>query len=391
MTHTDPLADTLPDTMARIARIALHPVVHVMGDANAYGMARGLVAARGATIVEIETNTGVTGFGEAWGPPGFCAAYLDFVAADWRGARLTDHGALFHRIIARNYHFGVQNGLMALLSGLDMAVHDALGKEHGLPAHALIGGRARDAVPVYGSGGYFTADPAQGLAAQLPRFRDFTCCKIKIGRGIADDVARVRLARETLGDAMRIAVDANGNYGVDQVLASMRAIAPFGIEWYEEPLSPADEEGYRALMSRRDIPVATGEALYTAFAFDRLLAPRAIDIAQPDLALCGGLSQGRLIGQLCTLRHARLSPHCWGTGLGLAAAVQLVAAQPAYPAVAESEADPPWVEYDVADNPLRDELLLQPLLPTSGMIAVPAGPGLGVEPDRAALERFRPR
>jgi D-galactarolactone cycloisomerase len=382
---------TIPDSAARIARITLHPVLHVMGDAGAYGMARGLVSARGATIVEIETNTGVSGFGEAWGPPGFCAAYLDFVAADWRGARLVDHGALFHRVLARNYHFGVQNGLMALLSGLDMAVHDALGKEHGLPVHALIGGRARNGVPVYGSGGYFTADPALGLASQLPRFRDFAACKIKIGGGVADDVARVRLARETLGPEMRIAVDANGNYGLDQVLASMRAIAPFGIDWYEEPLSPADEEGYRALHARSEISIATGEALYTAYAFDRLLAPRVIDIAQPDLALCGGLSQGRLIGQLCTLRHARLSPHVWGTGLGLAAAVHLVAAQPPYPAVTESEADPPWVEYDVAENPLRDELLREPLRPVEGVIPVPLAPGLGVEPDRAALERFRPR
>ena len=380
-----------PDTTARIARITLHPVLHVMGEAGAYGMARGLVPARGATIVEVETNTGISGFGEAWGPPAFCAAYLDFVVSDWRGARLSDHPALFHRMLARNYHFGVQNGLMALLSGVDVAAHDALGKELGLPVHALLGGRVRDSVPVYGSGGYFTADAVQDLGPQLPRFKPFTACKIKIGRGVADDVARVRLARETLGPDMRIAVDANGNYGVDQALASMRAIAGFGIEWYEEPVAPGDEDGYRALIARRDIPIATGEALYTAFAFDRLLAPRAIDVAQPDLALCGGLSQGRLIGQLCTLRHARLSPHVWGTGLGLAAAVHLVAAQPAYPAVTEAEADPPWVEYDVADNPLQDELLQSPLKPAGGMIAVPTIPGLGVEPDRAALERFRPR
>jgi D-galactarolactone cycloisomerase len=380
-----------PDTAARISRVTLYPVLHALGDAAAYGMARGLVSARGATIVEVETNTGVSGFGEAWGPPGFVAAYLDFVLADWRGARLVDHGALFHRVLARNYHFGVQNGLMALLSGLDMAVHDALGKEHGLPVHALLGGRVREAVPVYGSGGYFTADTVQNLAPQLERFRPFAACKLKIGRGVADDVARVRLARETLGPDMRIAVDANGNYGLDQALASMRAIAPFGIDWYEEPLSPADEEGYRALYARREIPVATGEALYTAWAFDRLLAPRSIDIAQPDLALCGGLSQGRLIGQLCTLRHARLSPHVWGTGLGLAAAVHLVAAQPAYPAVTDHEPDPPWVEYDVGDNPLQDALLREPLRPVGGLIPVPTAPGLGVELDRDALERFRPR
>jgi D-galactarolactone cycloisomerase len=90
------------------------------------------------------------------------------------------------------------------------------------------------------------------------------------------------------------------------------------------------------------------------------------------------------------LRHVRLSPHVWGSGLGLAAAVHLVAAHPAYPATT-NEPDPPWVEYDVADNPLRDEILVAPLRPVQGRIAVPEAPGLGVEPDRAALARFRPR
>ncbi|MCU0983904.1 MAG: mandelate racemase/muconate lactonizing enzyme family protein [Acetobacteraceae bacterium] len=383
-------ASTLPDSAARIARIRLHPLLHVMPDSHAYGMARGLTAARGATLVEVETNTGVTGWGEAWGPPDFPAAYLGMVEARWRGARLTDHAVLFHTLIAQNYHFGVQNGLMALLSGLDIAIHDALGKELGLPVHALIGGRAREEVLCYASGGYFTADPARGLAAQLSRFDGFPACKIKIGRGPADDAARVRMVREAHGDAMHVFVDANGNYTLDQVLASMRALEALGVGWFEEPLAPAEIEGYRLLHPRATIPVATGEALYTAFAFDRLLAPRAMDIAQPDLALVGGLSQGRLISQLCTLRHVRLSPHVWGSGLGLAAAVHLVAAHPAYPATT-NEADPPWVEYDVADNPLREEILLNPLRPAHGRIAVPTTPGLGVEPDRAALARFRPR
>jgi D-galactarolactone cycloisomerase len=384
-------AETPPaDTAARIARIRLHPLLHRKPDSQAYGMARGLTAARGATLVEVETNTGVTGWGEAWGPPEFPAAYLGMVEARWLGARLTDHAALFHRVIAQNYHFGVQNGLMALLSGLDIAIHDALGKELGLPVHALIGGRAREEVQCYASGGYFTADPARGLEAQLPRFASFAACKIKIGRGPADDAARVRLVREAHGPAMRIFVDANGNYTLDQALASMHAIEPLGVGWFEEPLAPAEEEGYRLLQARATIPVATGEALYTAFAFDRLLAPRAMDVAQPDLALVGGLSQGRLISQLCTLRHARLSPHVWGSGLGLAAAVHLVAAHPAYPATT-NEADPPWVEYDVADNPLRDEILVAPLRPVLGVVRVPDAPGLGVEPDRAALARFRPQ
>jgi D-galactarolactone cycloisomerase len=380
----------MTDTHARIRRITLHPLLHRMPDNQAYGMARGLTAARGATLVEIETSTGVTGWGEAWGPPGFPAAYLPMIEPTWLGARLTDHAALFHRLIAQNYHFGVQNALMALLSGIDIAVHDALGKELGLPVHALLGGRARDHVLCYASGGYFTADPARGLAAQVQRFAGFPACKIKIGRTPADDAARVRLVRDAHGPGMQVFVDANGNLTLDQALASMRAMDGLGVGWMEEPLAPAEHEGYRLLHARATIPIATGEALYTAFAFDRLLAPRAIDVAQPDLALVGGLSQGRLISQLCTLRHARLSPHVWGSGLGLAAGVHLVAAHPPYPATT-NEPDPPWVEYDVADNPLRDDILLAPLRPVAGRIDVPTAPGLGVEPARAALARFRPQ
>ncbi len=92
----------LADSATRISRIRLHPVLHQMPDSHAYGMARGLTAARGATIVEIETNTGVTGWGEAWGPPDFPAAYLGMVEARWLGARLTDHAALFHCQTASN-------------------------------------------------------------------------------------------------------------------------------------------------------------------------------------------------------------------------------------------------------------------------------------------------
>ena len=372
---------------ARIARLRLHPVLHRVPDDHAYGMSRGLTAVRGATIVEVETRDGITGFGEAWGPPEFVAGYQDFVARLWLGARLTDHAVLFARVIAGNYHLGLSNGLMALLSGIDIAVHDALGKSLGLPVHALIGGQARESVTCYASGGYFTADPARGLAAQIDRFRGFPALKLKIGRGPADDRARVTLVREALGDAVTIFADANGVYTRDLALRSMEAIAPLGIGFYEEPLPPADVEGYRALVARAPIPVATGEALYTAAAFDAMLAPRALDVAQPDLALCGGLTQGRLVSQLCGLRHARLSPHVWGTGLGLAAAVHLVAAHAPYPATSH-EPEPPWMEYDVAENPARDGILANPLVPRDGMISVPEAPGLGVEVDRAALARF---
>jgi D-galactarolactone cycloisomerase len=110
-------------------------------------------------------------------------------------------------------------------------------------------------------------------------------------------------------------------------------------------------------------------------------------VAQPDLTLCGGLDQAKAIAMLCQLHNVRFSPHVWGSGVGLAAAVHFVAALPGYPHTDNVPA-PCLIEYDVSDNPLRDEVLAKPLKPVNGRLAVPAGPGLGIELDRKAIKRF---
>jgi len=373
--------------MSRIREITLTPLRHPL--AVPYGMARGLAAARQCTLVTLRTDDGIEGFGEAWGPPAAVLGYFEAVKDAWLGRDLFAHAQALPLILARSYHFGIENQMLALASGIDIAAHDAIGKRLGLPVHALIGGKVVDRVAVYASGGYMTADPAATFDAMLERFlgRGFSAAKIKIGHSVAEDVARVSHAREVLGDGMALMLDINGNCTADQALATIRATAPFRPYWIEEPLAPLDWAGYRWLRDRSPVPIATGEALYTAHQFNRLGIEGAADIWQPDLSLCGGLSQGRLIAALATLHHKRLSPHVWASAIGLAAAVHLVAAHSPYPA-ATHPPDPTYVEYDVGENPLRDELLETPLVPEGGFIAVPDGPGLGVTPDPAAIARF---
>ena len=190
-----------------------------------------------------------------------------------------------------------------------------------------------------------------------------------------------------LGDDIGILVDANGNYTVDEALDSMRRIADYGIEWYEEPLPPLDFDGYAVLRARAPIPIATGEALYTAWDFKRLLDLRAVDIVQPDLSLCGGLRAGREIALLARLHHVRLSPHVWGSGVGLAAACHFVASLPDYPH-SRNIVQPPLIEYDVGDNALRDGILKEPIIVENGACVLPDRPGLGVELDPLAVRRF---
>ena len=353
-----------------------------------YGMSKALATYRTSTLVVVETVDGIEGVGEAWGPPAANLANLEMLKGYVEGRDVGDIELVFQLIIARHYHFGVQNQLMACLSGIDMAAKDALGKEAGLPLCRLIGGRGGDKVPVYGSGGYITEDPDKDFAPQIEALKKagHRAAKIKIGLNPSSDEKRTAIAREILGEDVELLVDINSNYTLDTAKASLHRIAKYRIGWVEEPLAPQDFEGYELLQRASPIPVATGEALYTAFDFKRLLDRRGADIVQPDLSLCGGLWQGRRIADMAELAHVRLSPHVWGSGVGLAAAAHYVASRSAYPH-AGNVPHPTLVEYDVGENPLRESILKVPIVAKAGFIDVPKGPGLGIEIDWKAVKR----
>ena len=360
-----------------------------MPEGRAYGASMGLATSRQTGLIFVELKDGTVGAGEAWGPPKVSAAYLDLIRSYFIGCDVFAFEHAVDLILARHYHFGIQNQMMSVISGIDVAARDAAARHLGVPLHALIGGARQTSVPVYASGGYVTADPEPDFEAQMDAMagRSFASVKIKIGLSPASDLWRVRKAREYLGDEVELLVDANSNYTVDVALESMRKIEPFGIGWFEEPLAPLDFDGYAELCHRAPIPVATGEALYTAHDFKRLADARGAHILQPDLSLCGGLGQGRRIADIARLSHLRLSPHVWGSAVGLAAACHFVASLSGYPHAGNCP-KPTLVEYDVGENPLRDELLKTPIVLADNALQLPEGPGLGIELDEAALVRF---
>jgi D-galactarolactone cycloisomerase len=282
----------------------------------------------------------------------------------------------------------VQGPLTWCISGIDIAAKDAAGKLLKQPVHRLIGGKQADKVHIYASGGYLTNDSERDLAPQIEAMArgGHRAVKIKIGVSPASDEHRVAATRRILGDDVEIMVDINSNYTLDLARESISRLAPYRVGWIEEPLSPQDFAGYEMLQRWSPVPIATGEALYTAFDFKRLIDRRAVDVVQPDLSLCGGFWQGRQVAQLALMDHLRLSPHVWGSGVGLAAAVHFVAALPIYPHSTHVPR-PTLVEYDLGTNPLRDSILSNPLTPADGVIAVPDSPGLGIEIDWDAVER----
>lgn len=355
---------------------------------SAYGMSKSLASARATTLVRLRLADGTEGIGECWGIPQVNLAMLPLVKSYLLGTNVLDIEHVFAQMLARHYHFGVQGPMTWCISGIDMAAKDAAGKALGQPVHRLIGGKQTAAVQIYASGGYLTENSARDFEPQIEAMAKagHRTVKLKIGVSPANDEERVATARRILGPDVEILVDINSNYTLDLARESITRLAAHGIGWVEEPLAPQDFAGYELLQRWSPVPIATGEALYTAFDFKRLIDRRAVDVVQPDLSLCGGFWQGRQIAQLAMMEHLRLSPHVWGTGVGLAAAVHFVASLPVYPH-AGNVPRPTLVEYDLGHNPIRDAILKNPLEPEGGMITVPDAPGLGIEIDWDAVER----
>jgi D-galactarolactone cycloisomerase len=360
-----------------------------LSEGRAYGMSKALSAGRQSTLVILELADGTRGYGEAWGIPAVNKAYLPFLSPYLVGTDVFDVEHVFSRILARHYHFGTQNQMMCCLSGIDIAAKDAAGKLLGLPVSRLIGGRRLESVPIYASGGYITETPDPDFTSQIEAMAKagYPAVKIKIGMSPASDAARVAHAREILGDDVEILVDVNTNYTVDIARESIARLAAYKVGWIEEPLGPLEVEGFARLRRESPIPIATGEALYTVFDFKRLTDAGGVDVLQPDLTLCGGFWQGRKIAELAHANHLRLSPHVWGGAVGLAAALHYIASLSIYPH-SEHVPEPVLLEYDVGENPLRSEILKSPIRARDGVVAVPEGPGLGIEIDFDAVERY---
>ena len=360
-----------------------------LGAAKPYGMSKSLATGRQSTVVRLTLENGIVGYGEAWGLPSFNRGYEAFLASYLVGTDVfnIEHG--YSRILARHYHFGVQGAMMGCISGIDIAAKDAMGKLLGLPVCKLLGGQRIDSVPIYASGGYVTETPREDFAPQIEMMAKagYKSVKIKIGLGPDSDEERVATARDILGADVEILADINSNYTYDLALETIERIAPYRVGWIEEPLSPTDVAGYGRLHARSRLPIAAGEALYTVFDFKNLVDAGGVDILQPDLSLCGGFWQGRKIAELAHAHHLRLSPHVWGGAIGLAAGLHFIASLSVYPH-SDNIPKPVLLEYDLGANPLRTELLIEPIVVENGCIAVPQGPGLGIEVDEEALHRY---
>ncbi len=281
---------------------------------------------------------------------------------------------------------------VAAMSAIDTALWDIKGKALGLPVYKLLGGGHRDFVTPYATGLYFTKEegdfttPAVEEALSYKEL-GFTGVKMKIALPRAQELKRVQAVREALGDDIELMVDANHGYNLYDAQWLAKEFEGLGISWFEEPISPHDLKGYADLRTKTSIPLAGGENAFTRYAFKEIIDSRAMDIIQPDICCCGGITEDMKISTLAEAGGINLITHVWGSAVGLHAALQVMAALP--PAPHTWKPAPMWMEYEQTESPFRDLLVIEPLFQKDGKVTVPQKPGLGFTINQEIIDKYR--
>jgi D-galactarolactone cycloisomerase len=354
--------------------------------AEAVGNSRQTFDRRASLLFRVTASDGSVGWGETWAYPAAAAA----IARETFAPALLGRDAITPRAawaaMAARLGYDRRGISTMALGGLDIALWDLAGRILGLPVHTLLGGALRDRVTAYVSGPFMKPgpDPYRDFDADIDGYLDqgFRAIKLRMGTEPIRDGAVAARVRTRIGDRMPLMVDLNEGFSVEGATAIAARLAPADLVWLEEPIAHDDLAGYRRFSARTPIPLAGGEALFGLGAFRDYLAAGIFDFVQPDLALCGGLSEGLRIAALCDAFGVAMMPHVWGSIVNFHAALHFAACLP------ERRGRMRWplFEYDPSDNPLRTAFGSHPL-DADGAVGVPDGPGLGLD---LTPERLRP-
>jgi D-galactarolactone cycloisomerase len=366
--------------------------------AQPFAFSQGWVASRGATLVEVTTDAGLAGWGEALcqglQPPEIAAAAVSSALKPLLlGADPLQPEVLWHRMYHQTRDYGLKGAVIGAISGVDIALWDICGKARGAPVADLLGGMFRERVQAYATGFYRLKGQGEAgrLADEAARHHDagFRAMKVKLGFGVEDDLEVMRAVQGALeGRECEAMIDTNHAYGVAEAVRLGRGIEELGwkLRWYEEPVTQEDLEGYAEVRRALATPIAGGENEFTLFGFRDLFARRCVDIAQPDICASGGFTGCRHIAALAQAHGVQVNPHVWGSAVGQAASLQLIAALPN--AHHSLFAQQPLLEFDTSSHPFREHLTDAPLRHKDGWVEVPRRPGLGIEVQRDLLKKF---
>jgi D-galactarolactone cycloisomerase len=355
-----------------------------------FAYSRGWFDRRGAALIEITTDSGLVGWGEAFGPPRMSYGALEMLKPLLIERDPLQIEVIWQELYSRFREHGQKGPFADALSAVDIALWDIKGKHFGQPIHRLMGGPLRSKVPVYATGLFMRPDgnPENYLVEEALAYlaEGYNAIKLKVGFGLDYDVRAVRAVRSAIGKDPKLMVDANEAYDAVEAIRLARRIEQYDITWFEEPVPPEDLAGYREIKAAQSIPIAGGEAEFTRFGFREILVTRAMDIIQPDICAAGGISECKKIADMASAFGVRCNPHTWGTAIAIAASLQLLAVIPDTPFSLNPTL--PMLELDRTEHGIRDALMSDVLRPEAGMIRIPEEPGLGISIDRDVVRSF---
>ena len=385
----------------KITRITSHVLGYDLPESLGYSQQ--YYNKRTSHLIEIETDEGITGWGECFGAGNIAFANKGIVEKVIQpmvlGMQALDRDVIWHKVYNLMRDHGQKGMPLQALSGVDIALWDIAGKVAGLPIYKMIGGAHRKKIEVYGYGMMLRPENVDSLVS---RFMDeaieikengFKAVKMKVGLGPKDDLRLIESVRRGVGDNYRFMVDANHGYTTHDAFYVGRAMEEFDPYWFEEPVAPEDLDGYRELRASLKVNISGGEAEFNRWGWRNLLESRGLDIAQPEVCALGGISEYLRVLALC---HAHFTPvvnHVWGSAIAVATNLHLLAAMPPLPGGLF-----PWepmLEYDTTHNIFIDDLLTESLeiknqvKANNGTVSLPNGPGLGVTPKRDFLDSFK--
>ena len=348
-------------------------------------------------IVRVSTDAGITGYSDMetvasvakaavdaprWSEPGM--ECFDGLASLVIGENPLEVERLWYKMYRGSIYYGRRGVAIQAISGIDIALWDIMGKFYRQPIHLLLGAKWRDNVRAYAST-LFRPTP-QAMREATRKYLDEGFSAVKFGWGVFGrdpnlDVRLVEAARKEMGDVNDLLVDTGWfiERTPKQAIQVVRSIEPFHPFFVEEILHPEDYDGYRQVAESVDTLIACGEQESTEWGFHQLIEKGGVDIVQPDLTRCGGFTVARKIVHMAERANVLVIPHSWSSDLLTAASLHLNAFQRR--AV--------FVEFNTSQGPLSRAMVKQPLRMVDGYVAVPSGPGLGVEVNEATLEKYR--
>ncbi|MBA3841402.1 MAG: mandelate racemase/muconate lactonizing enzyme family protein [Actinobacteria bacterium] len=344
-------------------------------------------------VIRVHTDEGITGIGEVDSAPEAVQALIQAPGSHAIANSLhdllvgedpRDVERLWQKMYRGLIYIGRRGIALHALSGIDIALWDIKGKAEGKPIYELLGGARRDRVRAYAS--MLMPDTPEETAERVGALCNdgFTAVKLgwgPLGQDVQHDIRLATAAKEAAGSC-DILIDAGLGYGSDakRAIGVARELEQLGIFWLEEPFEPDEYEAYAELADAVEIRVAAGEQDTTVWGFRELIERGHVDLVQPDVTRCGGITELLRIAELARGRGVETVPHAWKSGIIKAASLHCNAVLP----------DALFQEYCVADTPIN-QTLTQERLPVEadGTILVPTGPGLGVTLDEEVLERFR--